>query len=131
MEIKWYSLTWDGIVNPLVLFAALAIMGFMWDSRVLSTRSMLVLAYASVFGWVIHFDYLMFIAGTPTLRPLTGWAPWPVRLVAYAVACAFLLWGVRGWVFAKAGPEKSAAVRGLPYLKERWVRRKNHDAYLK
>lgn len=127
MKFAWYSPVWDGIINPLLLFAVLALIGLLWDLRVLSTRSWLAMAYVTVLGWVCHFDYLVFVSGTPTLRPLTAWAPWPARLAIYAAACAFLLWGIRGWVFAKAGPEKTAALRGLPYLRELWANRRNRD----
>lgn len=111
-------------MNPIVLFVALAVIGALWGLRALSSRCTLGVAFSAVLAWVVHLDYLMFVVGSDTLPPLDGWAPWPVRLLVYVVACAFLLWGAWGWLKVKSGKEMFEMTRGLPYLRERWRERK-------
>ncbi len=123
MNYRWYDFVWNGLVNPMVLFVAVGVIGALWGARILSNRAFLGLVYATTFGWLVHFDHLMFVVGWGTLPPLEGWSPLPARLVLYAVVWGFLWWGAWGWIRFKTGKDKMAQSRGLPYLKERFHQR--------
>lgn len=124
MDYGWYYLTWNGLVNPLMLFIVIGIIGALWGVRILSNRAFLGLVYAVALGWVIHLDHLMFVIGWGSLPPLEGWAPLSARLIIYAIAWAFMLWGTWGWIRFKTGTDKMEQSRGLPYLRERLQQRR-------
>lgn len=125
---KWYELCWDGLINPMVFILPILAMGLMWEFRILSNRTYVLLGSLLGLAMVLHMDYVFFISGL-TSNPIPpgaggGWAPWPIRMLVYAAAQGFLTWGAWGWVRTVDGADKLALSRGLPYLKERWRERK-------
>jgi hypothetical protein len=124
MDYRWYDPTWGDLVSPVVPVVVMLVIGVLWEVRVLSNRAYLGLTYASMLGYLAHFDHVVYTSGWDSLPPIKGWAPLPIRYVAYAAAWAYLLWAAWGWMQFKEGKDEMERLRGMQYLRERLRRRK-------
>jgi hypothetical protein len=125
MVYKWYYPVWNGMLSPVIFLVAGAVVGVLWQVRVLSNRGWALAAWLLVTSYVAHMDYMFTVSGFQgVFLPDNDWITWLARVPIYAAVAAFLTWGAWGWLKLRVGQAAVDLPRGLPYLKERWRERK-------